>query len=410
MRLQYGNLSSPKADFAVSDVWGKFAAALDGSVFNTDGFPIVIENERGPIDTKATVEYRNLNARVDYSPIVAGERVRSAPASSRRSATTPSSRRSTAIRKPTTPTGIPWPAACASPCPIRATFRRASSTDFETFHSNFLAVPNPTTRAIGRMTLLQEVPTTGVGAMVQWSKALSSRSLFSAGGDFRHVEGASNEQVLDPLQGLTVTLLRESGGDAAHLRRLRAGPVLAAPEALAHRSALAWTTGRTPTGATSKPRWRPVCPRANNRTLPDKSDTVVSPRAAVLYHVSDKVSAFGSISSGFRAPTLNELYRQFRVGTVLTLANDQLGPERLVGGEVGVNVAPSENFTFRSSWYDNRVENPVANVTTTAPCNTLPAAPESGPHAHLGLAERRRVPHQPRRCASAPATCSTRPR
>ena len=135
-------------------------------------------------------------------------------------------------------------------------------------------------------------------------------------------------------------------------------------------------------------------PTPNSRTLPDKSDTVVSPRAAVLYHLSDKVSAFANISSGFRAPTLNELYRQFRVGAILTLANDQLGPERLVGGEVGVNVAPSENFTFASSWYDNRVKNPVANVTTR---RQHPAAPESGPHAHLGLAERRRLPHQPRR-------------
>jgi outer membrane cobalamin receptor len=66
LRTQYGNLSSPKADFFVSDVWGKFAASLDGSAFTTDGFPIVIENERGPIDTKATVEYRNFNVRVDY--------------------------------------------------------------------------------------------------------------------------------------------------------------------------------------------------------------------------------------------------------------------------------------------------------------------------------------------------------
>ena len=55
-------------------------------------------------------------------------------------------------------------------------------------------------------------------------------------------------------------------------------------------------------------------PTANSRTLPDRDDTVFSPRAAVLYHVSDKVSAWGSIGSGFRAPTLNELYRQFRVG------------------------------------------------------------------------------------------------
>jgi outer membrane cobalamin receptor len=68
VRTQYGNLGSPKADFAVSDVWGKFAASFDGSAFKTDGFPIVIANERGLVDDKANVEYRNFNLRADYSP------------------------------------------------------------------------------------------------------------------------------------------------------------------------------------------------------------------------------------------------------------------------------------------------------------------------------------------------------
>jgi len=361
VRLQYGNLSSPKADFAVSDVWGKFAAALDGSVFNTDGFPIVIENERGPIDTKATVEYRNFNARVDYSP--------SSKVSAFVRAGFFEEERNNA--KFSTFNGDPeanntdWNSVAGG---VRITLPDSSDlqgrifTDFETFNSNFLAVPNLTTRAIGRMTLIQEVPTTGVGGMVQWSKAVSSRSLFSAGGDFRHVEGASNEQVLDPVQGLTVTVLRESGGDQLISGGFVQGQFWAHPKLSLTASARVdyWqnTDGRNleTTVATGQP-------TPNSRTLPDKSDTVVSPRAAVLYHLSDKVSAFANISSGFRAPTLNELYRQFRVGAILTLANDQLGPERLVGGEVGVNVAPSENFTFRSSWYDNRVKNPVANVT-----------------------------------------------
>src|SRR6202022_3629654 len=84
---------------------------------------------------------------------------------------------------------------------------------------------------------------------------------------------------------------------------------------------------------------------------------------AVLYHLTDRVTAWGDLSWGFRAPTLNELYRQFRVGTVLTLPNDQLGPERLVGGEAGVNVAPVRNVTWRTTWFDNRFTNPVSNVT-----------------------------------------------
>ena len=62
---------------------------------------------------------------------------------------------------------------------------------------------------------------------------------------------------------------------------------------------------------------------------------------AALYRLHELVSVWGDIGSGFRAPTLNELYRQFRVGTVLTLANNQLGPEHLVGGELGVSVVPA---------------------------------------------------------------------
>jgi outer membrane receptor protein involved in Fe transport len=86
----------------------------------------------------------------------------------------------------------------------------------------------------------------------------------------------------------------------------------------------------------------------------------------VLYHFTNRVSAWGGVSSGFRAPTLNELYRQFRVGTVLTLANEDLEPERLVGGELGANLAVTRDLTVRSVWFGNRVKNPVSNVTLSA--------------------------------------------
>ena len=98
--------------------------------------------------------------------------------------------------------------------------------------------------------------------------------------------------------------------------------------------------------------------------LQDRSDTTVSPRIAARYQATNWLSVWGDIGSGFRAPTLNELYRQFRVGTVLTTANDQLGPERLLGGEAGVSVMPVRNLTIRTTWYKNQVTNPVSNVTT----------------------------------------------
>jgi outer membrane receptor protein involved in Fe transport len=73
---------------------------------------------------------------------------------------------------------------------------------------------------------------------------------------------------------------------------------------------------------------------------------------------------WGSASWGFRAPTLNELYRQFAVGQTTTFANDQLGPERLTSGEGGVTFAPTRNLTWRSSWFVNKFTNPISNVTT----------------------------------------------
>jgi outer membrane receptor protein involved in Fe transport len=106
-------------------------------------------------------------------------------------------------------------------------------------------------------------------------------------------------------------------------------------------------------------------PTANNRLLASTSASVVSPRATALFHATDRINLWGSVGAGFRAPTLNELYRQFRVGTVLTLANELLGPERLTGGEAGVTVNAG-NATVRATWYDNRIEDPVSNVTISA--------------------------------------------
>jgi len=67
IKPQYGDQSSPKFDFFASDRWNKLGVAVEGSYFDTDGFPIVAGPERGPIDNNADVAYNNTSAKIDYT-------------------------------------------------------------------------------------------------------------------------------------------------------------------------------------------------------------------------------------------------------------------------------------------------------------------------------------------------------
>ena len=97
----------------------------------------------------------------------------------------------------------------------------------------------------------------------------------------------------------------------------------------------------------------------------DTSKTRLTPRAGLLWHASDRFALRGSAYGGFRAPSLNELYRPFRVGSVLTQANPELGPERLLGGELGLNHTLNSRFSWRTTAFWDRVEDPIANVTVS---------------------------------------------
>jgi iron complex outermembrane receptor protein len=374
VKPQYGSLGSPKFDFFASDVWGKLGAAVEGSVFKTDGFPIVSPPERGRVDNKAAVDFGNYNIKLDYNP---DSRVNAFLRTGYFRENRDNGKAST-FDGTEEGNNTRWKFVTGGArivLPDQSDLQARVSADFETFFSNFLAVPAVTPpRSIGRMTLNQTVPVTGVGGMVSWGKALASNQFLTAGTDWHWVQGESQEDALDAARGATVITDRFSGGSqqslGAYLQDMIT-PISKLQVTLnarvdywrnydAHNLETTVATG-LPT-ANNKPSCTasggvpPTC-------LQNRTDTVVSPRVAALYHVTDRVSAWGDFGYGFRAPTLNELYRQFSVGAVLTRANDQLGPERLVGGELGINVAPVPRVTIRTTWFDNRITNPVANVT-----------------------------------------------
>ena len=361
VKAQYGSRNTPKIDFMGSHVFGKFGLTVDGNVFDTDGYEIVRASERGKVDNKASAQFWNLNAKLDYSP---NDRVHAFVRTAYFDENRNNGKAST-IDGTEEANDTVWHAysgGVRAHMPDQSELQATVFTDFETFHSNFLAVPAATPpRSIGRMTLTQEVPTDNVGGMVQWSRAFGTKQYFSAGTDFRWVDGDSLENGLDALTGTQVTLKRNSGGTQRILG-------LFAQDLITPTSQLTLTLSARVDG------WHNYighnletsligAPVNNVPSLPDRSDTVASPRVAARYHLTDRVDVWGDVGWGFRAPTLNELYRQFRVGQVLTLANNELGPERLVGGEAGVSFVPAKNATLRATWYDNRITDPVSNVT-----------------------------------------------
>tara|TARA_R110000787_G_scaffold202193_1_gene312904 strand:+ start:2241 stop:4259 length:2019 start_codon:yes stop_codon:yes gene_type:complete len=98
----------------------------------------------------------------------------------------------------------------------------------------------------------------------------------------------------------------------------------------------------------------------------DRSDWEVSGRAGALYRASDAIALRGAAYSGFRLPTLNELYRPFVVFPITTQANDALTPEKLKGAEVGIDLTPVPGISLSATGFVNRLDDAVANVTLTA--------------------------------------------
>lgn len=89
----------------------------------------------------------------------------------------------------------------------------------------------------------------------------------------------------------------------------------------------------------------------------------INPRLGLRYRVSPGATFRTSAYRGFRAPSLNELYRPFRVGNVRVAANDALGEETLYGAEAGVDLHPNARVLIRANGWWNSLRDTVGNVT-----------------------------------------------
>jgi outer membrane receptor protein involved in Fe transport len=74
------------------------------------------------------------------------------------------------------------------------------------------------------------------------------------------------------------------------------------------------------------------------------------------------ISLHGAGYRASRTPTLNELYRGFRVGAIDTQANPALNPETLTGGEGGA-LFTVHHVSTRVTGFFNQLDDAITNVT-----------------------------------------------
>jgi outer membrane receptor protein involved in Fe transport len=345
----YGNEESPNASLFAGGRLGQLGAQFGAEIFHTDGYVIVPEQERGLVDTKAGAEYSTLdlllerffeeNGRIFIRGSVFGES---------RANGTPLQTNRTHIRQVSA--GADFKSQRLGDLAIR------TYTGTQVFDQYFSAV------AAGRnseaLTRSQRTPAQQFGFASQWSRSAGSRQTLVAGLDFREVRGASDELVFN---GGRATSAVGAGG------RERALGVFGQDLLRITQKFFATLGGRID-------RWRNYDALSTTKTFSTnatsttfftaRSETAFSPRLSLLYKVNENLSLTASGYRAFRAPTLNELYRSFRVGNVVTQANDKLLAERLTGAELGASLsALHQRLYVRGSFFWSEITRPVANVT-----------------------------------------------
>lgn len=349
LQTSYGNEDTPELSFTGSHTAGNWAGSLSGELFRTDGYIDVPLSLRGladaPVNSKhasgeAELERKfGQNARVFARGSLLGEE---------RQNGTPLTPNRTTIRE--MDLGGSWNSQTLGSFTLRSYVSR------QVLNQNFSAIASD--RNSETLTREQRVPAQQVGFSAHWMRSLGARQNLVAGGEEWNVHGESDE--IGFTTGLPSNRLdaggRENnwgayGEDMISLTRTTLLTLSGRVDRWLNFHAFSAKLPFSGPGGTVTP-------------FPDRSESFFSPRLALLQRVTGRLSLTGSAYRSFRAPTLNELYRSFRVGNIVTQANDQLLAERLTGAEAGAIVTGwDQRFMLRGNFFWSDVTRPIANVT-----------------------------------------------
>ncbi|GAB1488453.1 TonB-dependent receptor [Opitutaceae bacterium] len=352
-----GSFSTYRAEAQLNQGVGPGAVQLLARYASTDGFSTVAPERRGPIDIPATSESRWVSARW-HQPIGNGH------------ALTVSARSFAEDRG----NGTPYQDNSTREQFVAAEFASTERADFtwtahayvqnQAFASTFSSV-NGTRTAETPASDQFDVPATAAGAAwaATWPGDHHART--TAGVDARVVHGETREN--SALVSNAFTRERYAGGrqENAGVFFLHSRALTAKLHATAGLRLDAWRERN------GHRRDRLNSAIVTNDTYADSDGEEWSPGAGLAWQATPHVRLTASGQQSFRRPTLNELYRPFRIGNVITDSNQALATERATSGELGAHLEQG-NFSLDVSVFRTQLDDAVANVTLASGPITLP--------------------------------------
>lgn len=353
----YGSLGTGLLAARATARWGRVGAAAETELLTTEGHPVVAPAQRGAIDGRTPGNHATLNGRVEVeaSPkLRLGARM--------------------ALFRENQNGGTSFTTARVESAMLgasaRLTTEAAGGFELQLFgrrqHFEQRRARVAADRSSEALAALQQVPADEVGGSLLWTGpawTLGGTHVLAAGLDVRRVAGTSNERLSPPTTHPASTALRRTSG-TQRFSGLFLQELYTVTPAVELMAALRWDTWRNAEGTR---RVEQVDGAVDTTSFEDRSEQQLSPRLGVRLRPWEWLTLRASAYRAFRAPTLNELYRPFQVGTVLTAANEALRAERLVGGEAGLEMSALPGLTARVTGFWNELAEPITNVTLEQP-------------------------------------------
>lgn len=310
-----GNNNTHQLSGGFSHLRPRWALSTEARAFRTDGYYIIEDGRRGAADTKAGVNFAAGDVRLDYLGAKDRFFLKFDALAEDRANGTVLQRNSTSYG---TISGQYFREMGKDNLSVTAWHGR------EAFRASFSSIA--ANRETERLTMLQRVPADVTGTAVLYRlQRTGANALF--GGDFTRVEGYSAETSL--------------------------------PSGFANRGGVQWQRGAF---LQSDVKVGLLKLFGGGRVhAAGAQGAFFSPSGGFVLG-RNQWRARGTVYRSFRAPTLNELYREFRAGNAVTRANAALRPEFSFGSEVGVDYS-GESTRGSVTFFRTSLTDLITNVT-----------------------------------------------